>query len=51
MNRQICEVSAKNKQEALTALEMLKERIQEIPHTQSMETVHETVVVTNEGRA
>lgn len=51
MSRQICEVSANNKQEALMALDMLKKRIEEIPHTQSMEPIHETVVVTNEGRA
>lgn len=51
MSRQICEVSAQNKQEALLALDMLKEKIKEIPCTQSMEPVHETVVVTNEGRA
>lgn len=51
MSRQVCEVSAQNKQEALMALEMLKKRIQEIPHTQSVEPVHETVAVTNEGRA
>lgn len=51
MSRQICEISAMNKQEALMALDMLKERIKEIPHAQSMDPVHETVVVTNEGRA
>lgn len=51
MGRQICEVSAKNKQEALIALDMLRERIKEIPNTHSMEPVHETVEVTNEGRA
>lgn len=51
MGRKICELSAQNKQEALVALDLLRDRINSIPDSQSAEPVCETVVVTNEGRA
>lgn len=51
MGRQICEVSTKNKAEAITALKLLLEVVKSIPDDQSMEPVYETVVVTNEGMA
>jgi len=51
MSRQICEVNARNKEEALMALELLKEKIEKIPYAQHMEPVYETAVVTNAGKA
>lgn len=50
MSRRICEITAQNKQEALMALDMLKEEIQKIPYSQSMKSIHEKVLVINEGR-
>lgn len=51
MSRQICEVNAQSKEEALLALDILKKKIEKIPYTQHMEPVYETAVVTNEGKA
>lgn len=45
-SRQVCEINAQSKAEAIMALEMLKAKIMDMPY---MEPVHEKVIVTNEG--
>lgn len=49
MSRQVCEINAQSKEEAIMALEMLKSKIMDIPYDQHMEPVYEKVIVTNEG--